>query len=489
MTPASIPYLKSGSTPHAASFPLLGSAEPVATTVVAYRKSVAIHAEAYLRDVYTVAQNLPRAAYYLNVCADRYYIAVLLAAVMLRKKISLLPPNTATQTLQRLLGRYQDVVLIRDNANIGAGNQVARFEEAINFEKLLEMPFTGPTPNPEFPSEQLIGILFTSGSTGEPLASPRTWGALCAGVKAEAQALRLAELCGHPANSGIAVLGTVPAQHSYGLESTLALPLQNGYALAADQSFYPADIIAALTLLPRPRVLVTTPFHLRVLINDGGVNLPKVDLIVSATAPLSPQLASQAEAAFSAPVREIYGCTEAGQIASRRTIDGDAWTLFPKVCLEKRGEATWVHGGHVGHVGEARMLSDVIEIKPDHQFLLHGRVGDLINVAGKRTSLAHLNFHLNSIPGVEDGVFMLPDAMSGTADNDWVVRLTAYVVTRSLSPEQILAALRTRIDPVFLPRPIRLVDELPRNQTGKLTHCAISALKVSGNANAADSAP
>jgi acyl-coenzyme A synthetase/AMP-(fatty) acid ligase len=469
-------------TPDPATFLLLGSAMPVATTVVAYRKGRAIHADAYLRDVYTVAQNLPLAAYYLNVCADRYYIAVLLAAVMLRKKISLLPPNTATQTLQRLLERYQQVVLIRDNTTIGAGNQVMPFDDAISFEKLLETPFRGPTPNPEFPSEQLIGILFTSGSTGEPAPNARTWGALCAGVKAEAQALLLAELCDRHANGGIAVLGTVPAQHSYGLESTLALPLQNGYALAADQSFYPADIIAALALLPRPRVLVTTPFHLRLLINDGGVSLPKLDMIVSATAPLSPQLAAQAEAAFSAPVREIYGCTEAGQIASRRTIDGDTWTLFPDVCLEKRGEATWVHGGHVG---EARMLSDVIEIKPDHQFLLHGRVGDLINVAGKRTSLAHLNFHLNSIPGVEDGVFMMPN----TANDDWVVRLTAYVVTRTLLPAQILAALRTRIDPVFLPRPVHLVNELPRNQTGKLTHCALNALKVSASANPADCAP
>ncbi len=485
MTHAPTQKLSPGLIPRHTTFPLLGSTAAGADTVVAYRKGKAIHAEAYLRDVYTVAQNLPEAAYYLNVCADRYYIAVLLAAVMLRKKISLLPPNTASQTLQSLSERYQDVVLIRDGTNIGAGDQVTQFDGAISFEKLLEAPFTGPTPNPEFPSEQLIGILFTSGSTGEPSANPRTWGALCAGVKAEAQALLLPELCDHEIRRGIAVLGTVPAQHSYGLESTLALPLQNGYALVADQSFYPADIANALALLPRPRVLVTTPFHLRLLINDGAINLPKVDLIVSATAPLSPQLAAQAEAAFSAPVREIYGCTEAGQIASRRTLDGDMWTLFPNVCLEKRGEAIWVRGGHVG---AARMLSDVIEIKSDHQFLLHGRVGDLINVAGKRTSLAHLNFHLNSIPGVEDGVFMLPDATPDNTDGDCVVRLTAYVVTRALSPAQILSALRTRIDPVFLPRPVRLVNELPRNQTGKLTHGAINALRASDNASAADCA-
>lgn len=455
---------------HPATFPLLRvAASETADTIVAYRNGQPIHADAYLRDVYTIAQNLPEAAHYLNVCADRYHIAVVLAAVMLRHKTSLLPPNTAAQTLQTLIANYQDVALVSDNINVGAGKPVPHYSDAISFEKLLEPAFTGTTPIPEFSSEQLVGILFTSGSTGEPTPNPRTWGALCAGVRAEAEALLLVDLGAENTKNNVAVLGTVPAQHSYGLESTLALPLQNGYALSADHSFYPADIIAALALLPRPRVLVTTPFHIKLLIDAEGVNLPKVDLVVSATAPLSPQLALQTEASFAAPVREIYGCTEAGQIASRRTTEGEAWTLFPNVRLEKRGETTWVSGGHVG---DARMLSDVIEIKSDHQFLLLGRMGDLINVAGKRTSLAHLDFHLNSIDGVDDGVFVMPDRES----DGLIVRLTAYVVTRTLSAEQILASLRTRIDAVFLPRPIRLVNQLPRNLTGKLTQHAIKEM-------------
>ena len=455
---------------HSATFPLLGcdaqAVAAVAAIVVAYRRGAPIYADQYLRDVYSVAQNLPTAKYVLNVCGDRYNIAVLLAAVMLKDKISLLPPNTAARTLQALVESYGDVVIAGDEISVGAGKQIPAFVKTINLESLVTPRFAGGTPNPAFSGEQLVGILFTSGSTGEPTPNPRTWGALCAGVRAEAEALMLDQLCQERA---VAILGTVPAQHSYGLESTLALPLQNGYALSADQSFYPADIAAALSQLPRPRVLVTTPFHLKLLLDAEGSNLPKLDLVVSATAPLSPQLAAQAETVFAAPVREIYGCTEAGQIASRRTTEGEAWTLFPNVKLEKRGDTTWVSGGHVG---DARALGDVIEIKSAHQFLLHGRAGDLINVAGKRTSLAHLNFHLNSIEGVSDGVFVMPAI---EAENV-IARLTAYVVTRSLTAEQILAALRLRIDAVFLPRPIRLVSELPRNQTGKLTQQALVAL-------------
>ncbi len=459
----------SPTSPRAATFPLLGcDASAFAAVVVAYRCGAPIYAGQYLRDVFSVAQNLPSAKYVLNICSDRYNIAVLLAAVMLKNKISLLPPNTAARTLQTLVESYQDVVVVGEEMRIGAGNQAPAFAGTMGLENLLTPTFAGATPVPSFSHEQWVGILFTSGSTGEPTANPRTWGALCSGVRAEARALMLDKLSQEGA---VSILGTVPAQHSYGLESTLALPLQNGYALSADQSFYPADIAAALSRMPRPRVLVTTPFHLKLLVDAEGANLPKLDLVVSATAPLSPQLAHRAETVFAAPVREIYGCTEAGQIASRQTTEGEAWTLFPNVRLERRGDTTWASDGHVG---DARALGDVIEIKSSHQFLLHGRADDLINVAGKRTSLAHLNFHLNSIEGVDDGVFVMP--ANADDDSNLIVRLTAYVVTSTLSAEQILAALRSRIDAVFLPRPIRLVSELPRNQTGKLTRQAMSDL-------------
>ncbi|MGQ0810317.1 MAG: AMP-binding enzyme, partial [Nitrospiraceae bacterium] len=48
-------------------------------------------------------------------------------------------------------------------------------------------------------------------------------------------------------------------------------------------------------------------------------------------------------------------------------------------------------------------------------------------------------------------------------------RLTAFVVAPGMSAAAILAKLRQRIDPAFLPRPLYLVEALPRNETGKLT--------------------
>ena len=52
----------------------------------------------------------------------------------------------------------------------------------------------------------------------------------------------------------------------------------------------------------------------------------------------------------------------------------------------------------------------------------------------------------------------------------------AFVVAPGLTVAQVVAQLRDRIDPAFLPRPVVLVDRLPRALTGKLPREALRAL-------------
>jgi acyl-coenzyme A synthetase/AMP-(fatty) acid ligase len=314
---------------------------------------------------------------------------------------------------------------------------------------------------PAIPMAQRAALVFTSGSTGEPVAHLKSWGSLCRGAVAEAAALGILQ------GSGMAVLGTVPAQHMYGLESCMLIAMQNGLALVAERPFYPADICAQLAALPCPRCLISTPVHLRTLLSEVA-DVPPVDFVLCATALLAPQLASEAETRFAAPLYEIYGCTEAGQVASRRTTQGGAWHLLSGVELRQDEQGNRVIGGHVEIEAP---LTDVIERNADGTFILHGRAADMVNIAGKRTSLASLNHHLNAIPGVQDGVFFMPD------DNDGAMkRPLAFVVAPGLSSECILRALRNSVDAVFLPRPLYFVDALPRNTTGKITRETLMAL-------------
>jgi acyl-coenzyme A synthetase/AMP-(fatty) acid ligase len=258
----------------------------------------------------------------------------------------------------------------------------------------------------------------------------------------------------------------------YGFESSVLLPLASGQALTAERPFYPADICAALAAVPRPRVLVSTPLHLRALIT-AGLAVPELDLVVSATAPLSPELASEVEQRCRTRLLEIYGSTETGSIAVRRTTETSQWRLWPGVTLERRAGETWAQGGHIE---QPTRLYDVVELSGGDRFLLHGREADLVNIAGKRSSLAYLSHQLNSIPGVLDGAFFHGDPGAGDAA---VPRVGACVVAPGLDAAAIAAELRRRIDPVFLPRPLLLVESLPRTSTGKIPHEALRTLAAS----------
>ncbi len=79
----------------------------------------------------------------------------------------------------------------------------------------------------------------------------------------------------------------------------------------------------------------------------------------------------------------------------------------------------------------------------------------MVNIAGKRSSFGYLNAQLNAIPGVLDGAFFLREGLNGSTG---VERLAAVVVAPGLSVAELTEQLRQRIDPVFLPRPLLMVD-------------------------------
>ena len=433
--------------------PLVGHAS--LDDIFAWRPSGPLTVRDFLADVYALARQLPAGRHLLNVCQDRYHFTVGLAAGLISEKISLQPSSQSAETLRQIQADCPDVFCLCDSEF-----------DSLDLPRLDFPALTGADPAkvteiPAIPAERIAACLFTSGSTGRPMPHYKHWGRLVKNSRAGAERLGLLD-------QRHSVVGTVPAQHSYGFESTALIALHGNAPFWSGKPFYPQDIVAALEAVPAPRLLVTTPFHLAALLN-AGLELPTVDLLLSATAPLSPELAEAAERRFTAPLFEIYGSTESGQIASRQTTAGPAWTLLADIRLAQENDLTTAFGGHV----EGRVpLSDIIELIDSEHFLLHGRHADVVNIAGKRTSLAYLNHQIAAIPGVVDGAFFLPDE----ATPDGMTRLCAFVVAPELNSRQLLAALRERVEPIFLPRPLVFVDALPRNTTGKLPHNQLQAL-------------
>ncbi|HRD65839.1 MAG TPA: AMP-binding protein [Candidatus Competibacter sp.] len=419
--------------------PLLSAAAP--NDPIAWWRGQPLGRTAFLRHVASVVRRLPAARFVLNLCEDRYLFMVGFAAVGANGQTNLLPSSRASLHLQRLVEDYPDSGRIAD----GDIESWLRADAADKADPLV----------PELPGEHITAIAFTSGSTGRAKPNPKSWRELVGGARQAQQRFGF--------DRRTTIVATVPPQHMYGLETSIMAPLISGAAAHGGRPFFPDDVRAALAAIPAPRVLVTTPIHLQTCV-QADLRWPQPAFLISATAPLSQSLAARAEAVFHAPVLEIYGCTEAGSIASRRTLDGDHWQLYDGFRL-RDGRLSGAH------LPEPVLLNDIVEACGEAQFKLLGRQEDLINIAGKRTSLSYLNHQLNEIEGVVEGVFLPPDEAGTEAK-----RLVAAVVAPELSERQLLAALAQRLDPVFLPRPLVKVDALPRNDTGKVTRETVLAL-------------
>jgi len=421
--------------------------------ILATRAGIPVTRGEYERDAASLAAMLPSHDHVINICTDRYRFMVGLEAAKQRGQISLLPPSNAAGVLAALQAGYPDLYVLTD----GLRTNLPEFmypDILVPSAALPARPASGPAL-----------VLFTSGSTGKPKAVPKSWLALLNSAQAAGDRLGIAKL------RNPTLIGTVPHQHSYGIESTILLALQHGVSLDTFLPLYPADIRAAIERAPCAKILVTTPVHLRALLAEPE-GMPQVDLILSATAPLSQALAAGAERCFGARLMEIYGCTEAGQVATRRTAQETEWHCLDGVELSQDEYGTWASGAAVE--GRA-LLHDEIELLGGGKFLLGERAADLVDVAGKRTSLSYLNHQLLSIAGVQDGVFLM-----GEPDGQLVARPMALVVAPALPAEAILKALRERIDAAFLPRPLVLVETLPRNALGKLPRADL--LRLAGRA-------
>ena len=433
----------------------------------AYRAGAPIRAWQFLADVRRVAHALGGATHVLNACSDRYHFSVGFAACLTSGKVSLLPATNTPEVVRQLTEFAPDVLCLTDDADCTLALPRLAYPEADGAAARRAPPGESrAAPVPQIEAAQLAAYVFTSGSTGTPVPYRKSWGRLVECVREGARRLGLTP------QMPCAFVATVPPQHMYGFESSVLTAMCGGHALCAARPFYPADIVAALEGVPRPRILVSTPVHLRALL-ASDLALPPADLVLCSTAPLAQQLAAETEQRFNCELLEIYGSTETGQIAARNPTRGAEWRLWPEVSLSPEGEVTWAQGGHIE---QPTRMCDVLEVSGAGRFLLHGRLADLVNIAGKRSSLAYLNHQLNSIAGVEDGAFFhLEEARSS---HTGVARVGACVVAPCLDAARLLEALRGRIDAVFLPRPLLFVARLPRNSTGKLPQEALRALAM-----------
>ena len=336
----------------------------------------------------SLAARLPDRPAALNLCERRDNFLVAFTAMLMRGQVCLLPPSRVPAVVTEVMEEHPGSYALDD----------AYVELARPVQPLPDLSI------PVIPPDRVVVIGYTSGSTGRPKSNPKTWGGFAA-----CTALNVSRLREVLVTRGEALLpwivATVPSQHMYGMELSVLMPLLGGMGIHGGHPLYPADIASALADVPGPRILVSTPVHLRALL-ESGVELPELGAVVSATAPLPAELARAIEQRFGTVLLEYFGSTETCIIASRRTAVDDAWHPYPGVMLQPADDGTEVDAPWFS---ASMMLQDVLEIRCDGAFTVRGRNVDMVEVAGKRASLADLTRRLASIPGVSDAVVFQPD--------------------------------------------------------------------------------
>ncbi len=296
--------------------------------------------------------------------------------------------------------------------------------------------------------------------------------------------------------------------HIYGLTFAYLLPLLAQAGIYLPRISGMLGIVEPITPNSRSEidglVIVTSPTigrrieKIKVLAEPGSLvsndRPAPISRVFCAGGKLTDVNAKQIIELFDSPITEIFGSTETGAVATRsHSILNThnitkSWELLPgleamaignginneSACGSKGEFAVW--GGHVGgSKSEPVRSGDEVIFVSHHQFELLGRSNRTCKIEGKRISLDHIVELLESCDLVKEAV-SLPFEQSGkeillcgvVLSNKGLLN---YQNSGKPATDQIIRELLLRfLDPILVPRSIRYLDELPRNEMGKIPH-------------------
>jgi acyl-CoA synthetase (AMP-forming)/AMP-acid ligase II len=253
----------------------------------------------------------------LNLSSDRYRFAVGLGAALLRGHPCLLPPNHTPHTVARLRARFAGAMRWSRAEGEGDGCRASSTPGAA--------PAATAPAMPHVDADRVAAHVLTSGSTGDPVPHAKPWGLLAASARAEAAGSprRWAALARRPdARRDRAGRSTCTASSRACCSPCTAAPRST----RAGRSIPPTSSPRS----PRRRAAGAgddaVPPEGAARVRPGDA---EVALVVCAHRRRSRRSSRRARRRrFAAPLVEIYGCTEAGQVATRRTTAGAEWQTF-----------------------------------------------------------------------------------------------------------------------------------------------------------------
>lgn len=357
-------------------------------------------------------------------------------------------------------------------------------------------PMAGPV---ERADDDLAVLLFTSGTAGAPRAAMLSHGNLAANI---GQVQSHPGLRVSPDDTGLA---TLPFFHVFGLNVALGVALAGGVRSVLVPEF-DAQRVVELTREHHATILAGVPAMFDALLELPDSLAPadafrSIRLAVAGAAQLSEGVARRFQERFDVTIYEGYGLTEAAPIVATTAVDrrprwGSIGPALPgvevrlvdtdgaDVTVGDAGEI-WVRGPNVfrGYwddpAATARVLRDGwlrtgdVAVSDDDGFLsLVDRLKDLIIVSGFNVYPAEVEEVLLEHPDVEDA------AVIGVANDRTGEAVAAFVVPvagRHVTLASVRDHVARRLARYKVPTSLELLEQLPRNQGGKLVRRELDA--------------
>lgn len=340
-------------------------------------------------------------------------------------------------------------------------------------------------------------LMQTSGTTGRPKRVELTYRKLTAAFESTGTPVATTEvrLRTHPS---ILWASLVHIGGLYFAIANVAAGLQTALLERFD-----VDKWAELVRRTRPRRVRLAPAALRMVLQS---DLPAdafdgVEQVSSGTAALPPDDADRFTARFGVPVLSVYGATEfAGAIAgwdlalyhewwtTKRDSVGRAFRgVELRVVDRTTGEpmpagATGVleaKGAQLPSDGWVR-TTDLASLDADGFLHIHGRADDAINRGGFKIVPSVLEDALRAHPAIRDASAVgIPDERLGEVP---VVAVTIRDGVTCPATDELQEWLAQRLARYHLPTEIRVVDELPRTPSMKVSRPDVRAMFLSRSA-------
>jgi acyl-coenzyme A synthetase/AMP-(fatty) acid ligase len=333
------------------------------------------------------------------------------------------------------------------------------------------VPLEPGQPQPEIfgmPGKKIIHLKSTSASTGKARMISFTAEQLVADCENIVASMGL--------SSALANVGAISLAHSYGF-SNLVLPcLLKGIPLLLAASALPESVRVAID--QASSVALPSVPALWKAWSDAGIIGRRVEIAISAGAPLPLPLEREVFESAGVKIHNFYGSSECGGIAYDRTpvprpdaslagspLAGVAVGVNAEGCLTVQSEAAgtgyWPEPNpelsdsvfQTGDLGEVR----------DGSVYLRGRACDRINVAGRKLVPEEVERAISLHPAVKDSlVFGVP---SDNLRNETIV--ACLTLSSKVSPRELTEFLQSRLPSWQVPREWRVVDSLGVNERGK----------------------